>query len=174
MKKLIIILIGFTLIFLTGCGVFNLNNFIVPDDAEFLACIEEIYTPQEIGNYMLENFTYEAHDFTAQSPYELFLSQKGDCDEFAKFGVLVADYRGYETWQICIFDGSFYSHYVAVYNEDIWYSITDNQYYYFGFDNFKEIVNYVCDIRLKTWTKYIVYDFWNNEIEIFYNISREK
>jgi len=156
-------------IFLTGCGIFDLNGWICPDDGEFLAVIEELDTPEKISDYMLENFTYKVYDFTALSPYELFLYKKGDCDIFAKFGVFIADYHGYETFTIHIFDDSFYSHYVAVYNEDIWYSITDGRYYYFGFDNFEEIVNYVYDIRDKVWTKYIVYDYWDDIIETGYN-----
>jgi len=160
MKKLI--LLSMILIFLIGCGV-------TPDNDEFIACIKELNTPEEIGNYMLENFEYEIHDFYTLSPYELWKTKKGDCDDFSAFGVFVADYHGYETYQIKIFDNSFYNHYIAVYDEDIWLSITDNSYYYFGFDTFREIVDYVCDIRLRTWTRYIVYDFWDDIVEEIYN-----
>jgi len=170
MKKLILLfIIGAILILLTGCGIFNLNGWICPDDGEFLACIEELSTPQKIGDYMLENFTYEAHDFIAKSPYELFLSKKGDCDEFAKFGVFIADYHGYETFIIHIFDNSFYSHMVAVYNEDIWYSITNGRYYSFGFNDFREIVEYVCYMSDRKWTKYKVYNYWDDIVETGYN-----
>ena len=163
MKKIILLIL--ISILLTGCGIFDLNGWIYPDDGEFLAVVESLNTPQKISDYMLENFTYKAYDFTALSPYELFLYKIGDCDIFAKFGEFIANSHGYETFTIHIFDGSFYSHYVAVYNEDIWYSITDNQYYYFGFENFKEIVEDVCRRRFKVWSRYIVYDYWNNEIE---------
>lgn len=164
MKKLLILFILLT-IFLSGCGIYNLSLFTTPDDTEFLALIQELDTPEKIGNYMLDNFIYEIHDFTAQSPYELFLSKKGDCDEFSVFGIFIADYHDYITYQIKIFDNTLFTHYVAVYDENIWYSITDCQDYYFGFDNFLEIVNYVCDIRLKIWTKYIVYDYWDDIVE---------
>ena len=137
----------------------------MPGDIGFLTLVQELDTPEKIGDYMLDNFIYEIHDFTAQSPYELFLSKKGDCDEFSAFGVFIADYHGYETYQIEIFDNTLFQHYVAVYDEGIWYSITDNQNYYFGFDDFREIVDYVCDIRDKIWTKYIVYGYWNDIIE---------
>ena len=168
MKKIIVL--SFLIIFLiTGCARFNPGEYVIPEDGGFLAVINSLYTPEDISNYMLANFTYEAHDFTAQTPYELYLSKKGDCDEFSNFGVTVANFHGYETWQIQIFDNSFYSHYVAVYDEDIWLSITDNQYYFSGFDDFMEIVEYVYYIRNKVWTKYIVYDYWNNKIEIGYN-----
>ncbi len=156
----IIILLILILIFLTaGCGI-------TPDDyGEFIACIKELDTPQKIGNYMLENFEYKIHDFYTLDPYKLWQVREGDCDDFSAFGVFVADYHGYETWQIHIFDGSFYSHYVAVYDEDIWYSITNNRYYYFGFNDFREIVEYVCYIADRDWTKYIVYDYWDDIVE---------
>ena len=167
MRKIILLIL--ILILLTGCGIFDLNGFITPDDEEFIACIMELDTPLKIGNYMAENFTYEIHDFYAPDPYTLWKNQKGDCNDMSTFGVFVADYHGYETYQIEIFDNTLFQHYVAVYNEDIWYSITDCQYYYFGFSDFEEIADYVCDIRLKVWTKYIVYDYWNDIIEEVYN-----
>jgi len=163
MKKVILLIL--ILILLTGCGIFNLNGWILPDDGEFLACIEKLDTPQKIGNYMLENFTYKAHNFYAPSPYKLWLTKNGDCNDFSTFGVFIADYHGYETFTIHIFDNSLYSHMVAVYNEDIWYSITNGRYYYFGFDDFREIVEYVCYIANRKWKKYIVYDFDMQVIE---------
>ena len=160
-----ILLITMVCLLLSGCGIYNLDNFVTPNDTEFMAVVESLDTPEKIGDYMMENFIYKAYDFTALSPYELFIYKKGDCDIFAKFGVFIADYHGYGTFTIQIFDGGFYSHYVAVYNEDIWYSITDGRYYSFGYDDFKEIVNVACQRRNKEWTKYIVYDYWNNIIE---------
>ena len=51
MKKIILIII--VLILLTGCNeIYNLSNFILPDDAEFLALVEELDTPYKIGQYM--------------------------------------------------------------------------------------------------------------------------
>ena len=164
MKKLLFLFIILA-VFLSGCGIYNLSLFTIPDDTEFLALIQELDTPEKISNYMLENFTYEIHDFYSPDPHTLYLTKKCDCNDFSTFGIFIADYHGYETFQIKIYDNTLYQHYVAVYNEDIWYSITDNQYYYFGFDNFKEIVDYDCYIRNKVWTKYIVYDYWNNIIE---------
>jgi len=58
---------------------------------------------------------------------------------------------------------------VAVYNEDIWYSITNGRYYNFGFDDFKEIVEYICYISNRDWRKYKVYNYWDDVIETGYN-----
>lgn len=154
---------------IVGCARFIPGDYVVPDDGGFITIIASLYNPEEISQYMLANFTYEAHDFIVQTPYELYISKKGDCDDFSAFGVFIANYHDYETWQIEIFDNTFYQHYVAVYNENVWLSITDNQYYYFGFSGFEEAVDYVCYIRNKIWTKYIVYDYWNNIIETGYN-----
>lgn len=161
MKRIILLII--VLLSLNGCGV-------IPDNGEFIACIGKLDTPEKIGDYMVKNFNYKIHDFYTLTPYELWSIQEGDCDDFSAFGVFAADYHGYETWQIKILDNTLFKHYVAVYNENIWYSITDNQYYYFGFDDFREIVDYVCyELRDKTWTKYIVYDFWDDVVEEIYN-----
>jgi len=169
MKKLFVCLI---LVFLlSGCGIYNLNNFVLPDDTEFLALVQELDTPEKIGDYMIKNFTYKIHDFYIPDPYTLWQIKKGDCNDFSTFGVFIADYHGYETYQIEIFDNTLYQHYVAIYNEDIWYSITDCQNYFFGFYNFREIVEYVCNVRNKTWSEYIVYDYWNNVIEQEINSS---
>ena len=168
MKKIILLFV--ILVFLTtGCVRFNPDDYVIPDDGGFITVINSLYTPEEISNYMLENFTYEIHDFTVQTPYELYLSKKGDCDEFSAFGVFVANYQGYITYQIEIFDNTFYQHFIAVYDENVWLSITDNQYYYFGFSDFEEAVDYVCFIRNKIWTKYIVYDYEMNIVETIYN-----
>jgi len=168
MKKLFIISFIIIMLLIVGCARFIPGDYVVPNDNGFIAVIDSLYTPYDIGNYMEENFTYEAHDFIIQTPYELYLSKKGDCDDFSAFGIWVSNYHGYETWQIEVFDNTFYQHYIAVYNEDIWLSITDNQYYYFGFDDFEEAVDYVCFIRNKIWTKYIVYDYWNDIVEEVY------
>jgi len=169
MKKIILCLLMICL--LTGCGsgLYNLNNFVLPDDIEFLIVIEEIYTPEKIGNYMLENFTYEAHNFTAQSPYELFLSKKGDCDEFAKFGVFIADYHGYETYQIGLtFKTTSMTHWIGIYVEDK-LSFTNNRMYYYGFDTFREIVEFGTSQTGHEWTKYTIYDYDMNIVETVYN-----
>jgi len=163
MKKLLVIFILLTIL-LSGCAS-NLDDWVTPDDPEFLALVQELDNPSKISDYMLKNFTYEIHDFYTLDPYELWQTKKGDCDDMSVFGCYVADYHGYITYQIKIYDNTLFQHFVAVYDENIWYSITDCQDYYFGFDTFREIVDYVCDIRLKTWTKYIVYDFWNDVIE---------
>jgi len=166
-KIILLILIS---ILLTGCGVCNLNSFILPDDEEFLAVIEELDTPQKIGDYMLENFTCEAHIFYAPDPYTLWKTKKGDCNDMATFGVFVANYHGYTTYQIHIYyQKTLISHYLAVYRENNKYSFTDNQYYYYGFDTFRDIVEESGKHTGLIWTKYIVYDYNNDIIEEEYN-----
>jgi len=168
MKKIILLIS--ILILLTGCnGVYNLSNFIIPDDVEFTKVIEILDTPEKIGNYMLENFTYETHNFTAQSPYELFLSKKGDCDEFAKFILFIANYHGYETYQIELtFKTTSMTHWIGIYVEDK-LSFTNNRMYYYGFDTFREIVEFGASQTGHEWSKYTVYDYDMNIVETGYN-----
>lgn len=167
MKKVILSII--ILIFLTGCGLYNLNNFIMPNDMEFLTLVEELDSPEKIGNYMENNFIYEFHDLYALDPYTLWRVKKGDCNEFVTFGTFIANYHGYTTYQLGIFYKKL-KHRIAIYEENDYYSITDNQYYYPGFNTFEEIVEF--DNILKNnynWTKYVVYDYWNNIVEQGHN-----
>lgn len=167
MKKLIIILMGFTLIFLSGCGICNLTNFTIPDDIKFMETVEKLSTPQEISDYMVENFTYKANPFSAISPYQLYTGRVGDCNDFTSFATYVANYHGYETWQILIFYKDF-KHQVAVCSEYNCFSFID-QYYHCCFSKFSDIVNFDSEGRSIDWIKYIVYDYNNNIIETGYN-----
>jgi len=165
MKKLLVLLMLLT-IFLSGCGICNLNSFTLPDDAEFLALVQELDTPEKIGNYMEENFEYEFHSFYALTPYELFLNKKGDCNDFSAFSVFIANYHGYRTYQIKIFYIDIpIKHWIAVFIENNHYSIINGQIYSYGFNTFKQIVrinSLLSDIK---WSKYIVYNYWNDIVE---------
>ncbi len=162
MKKLILLFIILTLS-LSGCGIFDLDDWVVPDDAEFLVLVQELDTPRKISDYMIDNFTYEFHDTYALNPYELYKLGRGDCNEFVTFGTFIAHYHGYITYELGIFYKNF-KHRIAVYDKSN-YSITNNQYYYSGFNTFKEIVEFDSNLRNKVWSKYIVYDYWNNIVE---------
>ena len=176
-KYFLIILFLILAIFLTGCGLYNLNNFVMPDDLEFLALVDELDTPEKIGEYMLENFTLVAHVIYAPDPYTLWKIKEGDCNDFATFGMFIANWHGYETYLIKIFfEGTFGKHAIAVYVEDDGLSFTDKRHYLnnggYYFNSFKEIVdrdieNY--NYTLLDWKKYIVCDYWNNEVEVGYN-----
>lgn len=170
MKKTILLIL--LLMFLSGCGLYNLSNFIMPDDIEFLALVEELNTPKKIGTYMEENFDYKVNPYVL-TPYELWKIKEGDCDSFRDFGRFIANWHRYETYWI----GIFYSdvtgkHCIAVYVEDnvYRYSITNGQTYFWGFDTFRQIVKVDSLLFHRTWRKYIVYDYYNNIVEQVYNI----
>lgn len=165
MKKLILLFILLTLL-LSGCGIFNLDGWITPDDAEFLALIQELDTPCKICQYMIDNFTYKENTSYNPNPYELWLIQEGDCNDFATFGIFIANYNGYETYQIRIFyPNDFNKHLIAVYKENK-YSFSDNQIYFIAiYNTFLEIVEYDCYLQNKVWSNYTVYDYEMNLIE---------
>jgi len=163
MKKLLIFLM-ISLVFLSGCGIFNLNGWIMPDDLEFLAVMESLDTPKKIGNYMQENFIYEYHPFYAPDPYVLWQTQKGDCNDFSTFGTFIANYHGYKTYQIRILQNDGERHYLGVYEEGL-YSFTDCQYYFPGYKTFRDIVIMDYSNRFADWIWYKVYDYDMNLIE---------
>ena len=140
MKKLILILI--LTVFLSGCGIFNLNNFVMPDDIDFINIVESLDTPQKICNYMQENFTYKYHTFYAPSPYILWKIREGDCNDFSTFAVFIADYHRYETYQIMIrFKGTLIGHYLGVFVED-GYNYSNNRLYHpINVNTFEEVVS---------------------------------
>ena len=168
MKKVIILTLF--IVFLTGCGLYNLDYFVMPDDTEFLIVLQSLDTPLKISDYMQSNFIGELHPFTAVDPYDLYITGKGDCNDFSTFGVFVANYHGYETYQIkMVLKDTIYIHYLGVYVEGN-YSFTDNQVYYCDFNTFREIVEESCRHINYECTSYKVYDYENNIIEmgVFY------
>lgn len=161
MKKLILFLI--LIIFLSGCSIFNLNDFVLPNDIEFINTIKTLDTPEKICDYMRENFTYKENLYYTPNPYQMWLDKKGDCNDYATFAVFIANYYGYETYQIRIFWlGLNYSHYLAVYKENGTYTYSSNESYFSkGYDTFLDIVK----DQTNGWSKYIVYDYNMNLIE---------
>lgn len=160
MKKLLILLILF---------IFLLSGCIYNPTVEFSNLVEELDTPYKICQYMQDNFEIELHDITL-TPYELYLIQKGDCDDFSTFAVFIANYHDYKTYQIKIYykDVKNSCHQIAVYKENK-YSFSDNQLYFSAtYNTFLEIVEYDCALRIypyNIWRKYIVYDYNMNIIE---------
>jgi len=161
MKK--VILLSIMLIFLTGCsygGLYNISNFVLPDDVKFLAIIQELNTPEKICQYMTDNFETEEHPCITLNPYRLYLTKKGDCNDFSTFAIFIAHHHGYETYLVLMqFD---VWHAIAIYKEGNCYTFSDNQTYYSdqcytSFDNITQIYN--------GYSKYIVYDYWNDIVE---------
>ena len=170
MKRLLILFILLT-IFLSGCGLYNLSNFVLPNDAEFLALIQRLDTPEKICNYILYNFGDEAHALNVLTPYQLYLVEKGDCDDKANFAVCFANYHGYRTYQILIcYSGTIFKHQIAIYEEDNGYTFSSNGYYYpVNYNNFLDIVKLnsqkIYEDYGYIWKKFTVYDYDMNIVE---------
>lgn len=157
-----------TVLLLSGCGLYNLGGFTLPDDTEFLALIQELDTPEKICQYMTDNFEFEEHPLRTLTPYELFLNKKGDCNDFSTFAIFIADYHSYETYQIRIyFQNTFNLHRIAVYKEYDKYNYSSNMDYFpIQANNFKEIVEDYNDYDYRYKLKYyVVYDYDMNIIE---------
>lgn len=144
MKKIIgLILI---MLMLSGCNVvYDLDNFVMPDDTEFMEVVKELNTPEKIGNYMLANFEYDSKQRNVLlSPYELWKVKRGVCGDFATFGMFVADYHGYEAYFVMIyFENTNDSHAIAIYKENEGYNYSSNQKYFSLYaENINEIIEH--------------------------------
>lgn len=137
--------------------------FVTPDDASFLAVVERLNTPQKICQYMLNNFETEEHPYVTLTPYQLYITKKGDCDDFTAFAQFIANWHGYETYRIRILFaewvyGYYVYHMMPVFVEGNCLTFAENQYY-FGYCNhsFGAIMAHYCG-----WVSYTVYDYWDN------------
>ena len=170
----ILILIFILNIFLSGCGykVFNLSDFVLPNDIEFILCIEKSDTPKKICDYMKDNFIYKETDFYVPNPYQLWLDKIGDCNDFATFAIFVANYHNYTTYQIFIyFKDIVKGHTIAVFTENGKYTYISNYLYVpINSNNFKNIVLDYLDLSFveHELDYYKVYDYNMNLIEKFY------
>ena len=171
MKKIIPTIL--VLILLTGCsGLYNLNGFILPNDSEFLALIEELDTPEKICQYMTDNFELEEHPYNALTPYQLYLTGKGDCNDLALFAQYCANAHNYETWQILMtlpiyINGFPIRHMIIAYKEKNYLTYSDLMFYNpFGkhYTCFNDIMQ-----EYEVWLSYTVYDYDMNIVETVYN-----
>lgn len=168
MKKLFLSFV--ILIFLTtGCGIFNLDGWIIPDDEEFLTVVEELDTPEKICKYMKDNFLFEDHPIYSLTPYELYKTKKGDCNDYSTFAIFVSNYQRYTTYEIIISYGII-KHAIAVYEENGSYTFSSLGDY-FDYEtlqnSFRDIVDLYTNYQ---WLNYKVYDYDMNIIEEIKNI----
>ena len=169
MKKLIVCLLLTCL--LTGCSpFFNLSNYIMPDDTEFLAVIERENAPKKFCAYMKENYEWE-WSILSYSPYKMWLAnvktKAGDCNDMSTSIVFAMNYHGYETYQIWVFyRGTLMSHALGVFVEKNKYTYSSNYNYHDIYANrFEDIVSHHCCKTGRELTRYFVYDYNNNLIE---------
>ncbi len=166
MKKLLIFIL--LILLLSGCGIYNLNIFILPDDNGFLTLVKELDTPRKICQYMLDNFETELHPYITLTPYQLYITRKGDCDDFSNFAVFIANYHGYETYQIRILFASWVYgypvyHVMPIFVENGYYTFSENQFY----NPYGQYYNSFSDIMqtYHGWVSYTVYDYDMNIVE---------
>ena len=143
MKKFLKIIISFLIIILlTGCGIYSLDGFVVPNDIQFTECVNSLDTVPKIAQYMEDNFIYQVR-YTALSPYSMWINEHGDCNDYAAFGVYVAKYHGIETYQVLItYANQMTTHVNAVYKVGELWHITDCWTHYAAFRTIKEAMEF--------------------------------
>ena len=164
MKKIVLLFI--IIIFLTGCGIVNLDYFVIPDDIEFIYCINKLDTPEKICNYMKDNFIVISYHKKAFSPYEMWLNKNGDCNDYSTFAIFCANYHNYEVYQMCI-NLIVTSHMVGIYRVENGYLVSSWDYLYPQiYKNFQEIINIFA---FQNWREYTVYNYDMNIVGQGYN-----
>jgi len=163
-KLTIPLMILIILAWLMGCNpIYNLSNFVIPNDEEFLNVINELDTPKKACQYMKLNFIYQASPWNSYNPYQMWLAnvktKVGDCNDYSCFAVFVANYHGYEIYQILISYYNENTHMLGVFVEgkytysDVWV------YHPIQVDTFEEIVNHHCNHTDRELKSYRVYDY---------------
>jgi len=148
-KIIIIILIT---VFLSGCGICNLDNFVVPNDIHFLECVNELDTVPKIAQYM-ENFTYEIHT-NAYTPYQMWKYQIGDCNDYAAFGVFAAKQHNIEAYQVLIWYTDCDKHMNAVYKVGDYWVLTDCWVYHEKFLSIEHAIGWHSIMSGRTLIRY--------------------
>ena len=180
MKKLILIVLACFI--LTGCEftlpsgdivtsgvIYDLNDFEVPNDSEFIAIIEDLTTPTKIVDYMADNFEHVISLWYCYSPYQMWVAniKAGDCNDMSNFAVWVASYHGYTTYQVWVFyKGERVSHMLGVFVEDGKMNYSSNtSYHKLQTLSFRDIAEDNCIRFGKELKGYRVLDFNENLIE---------
>ena len=154
---------------ITPTYFYNLNDFVIPDDAEFIATIESITTPKEIVRFMKNNFKWVFASWWCYNPYQMWWAntKTGDCNDMSNFAVWAAHYHGYEVYQVHVYyEGEFVSHFLGVFVENGKLNYSSNlKYHPIQATSFKSIAESNCIIFRKKLRKYKVYDYNMNIIE---------
>jgi len=167
MKKIILLII--ILIFLTGCsGLYNLSNFVIPDDLEFIALIKELDTPERICNYMKDNFIPMEFNKYDYDPYEMWKIKTGDCNDYSNYAKFCAHYNGWKVYQIYIRFRDC-AHIMNIYKITNGYLLSDWDYLHPNiYNDFNEILEFFIGLN-SDWTFYKIYDYDMNIVEQGHN-----
>ena len=153
MKKYIILALLIIIVFLTGCGIYNLDNFIVPNDIQFLECVAGLDTVPKIAQYMTDNFTYKSI-ISPMSPYEVWQTKKCDCDGYAVFGVFVARQHGIEAYQVKVWYTNEDKHMNAVYKIGDYWMLTNCHLLFGMFSSIEEAIIWDANYMERELIKY--------------------
>lgn len=167
MKKILknfalVVILGLSLL-AAGCswvgyGYFDLTGWSSSNSA-FNNCIAGLDTPEEICDYMEDNFDHTSHP-EAYSPYEQWLNEDGDCNDYSTFAIYAAHTHGYEVYQIHVeyttSAGKKVAHALGVFVEKGKLNYSDNDRYGPAQKNsFQEIVadyiEYKQTLTLRSW-----------------------
>ena len=154
------------LIVCTGCKILNISDWVAPDDLDFIILVDELNTPEKISDYMMDNFKYGFVKGLI-TPYELYLTKVGNCNDFAYFGRWIAHYHDYSTYWIRIFFTTGTSrHIIQIYVEGEYNYSTNQKYCPIQADTFRGcVLDYILYYSKKELEKFDVYNYQGVLIE---------
>ena len=128
---------------LSGCGIYiyDLSNFTIPNEIQFLECIAKLDTVPLIAQYMEDNFTFKLRLYNYLSPYDMWTIEEGDCNDYSVFGVFVARQHGIEAYQVLVYyENVTYTHVNAVYKVGDYWALTDCWVYHGIFQSIQDAI----------------------------------
>lgn len=135
----------------------------MPDNS-FYETILELNTPGKISQYMYNNFNYSYQPYGVKEPLELFITKKGDCNDFSNFAAFVGNYHGYTVYQVRLLKENI-NHWIAVFKVNNHFIYLNNQY--LNIDKYEYIYDIIdfYSIFYKDYLGYEIYDYKLNLIE---------
>lgn len=135
------------------------------DNSSFDSCIDGLDTPEEICDYMSDNFTWS---YPSSHPYDVWKHEHGICGSFANFGRYTARQNGYTAYRMDLCWVGM-CHAIAIYDmeqKEDEYDYSSSQYYYpIRAHTFMEIALHCADSFDETLTYYNVIDWYGSSVE---------
>jgi len=134
-------------------GSLTAQAAVIPFPQAFQQVAVSLSNPESIAHYMWKNFSVESdqtqfgQEEKWQSPEELLINRRGDCEDFARFAYEILKSNGTKAWLVSIY-GRGYGHTIVVFQEKGFYHAIDGT----------EVKRFNAKSLLQVFEK--IYPFW--------------
>lgn len=132
------------------------------EDPEFVNLVYQLDSPQKICQYMEKNINYKVQN-GPHTPYQTYLSEEGDCSDYAIFAISIAHFHGYESNRVMIEWTNNEKHSIVVYDMGDHYTYSSVYLYFIqSFNSIEACVNHctsdygyiISDYKVYGWDYY--------------------